>query len=140
MLAYPWVGYRTCHVDQDSRLVLRFMNAAADDVPDSATLPTICRDVGIQRHPAFRTCRVARDGQHRDAHAIKGTLGALSAGTTVVVIGTRGLGHVGVRILRALTSSTVIALELLHAGKITVRAMIVPELRVRWPPRSFGVR
>lgn len=44
-------------------------------------------------------------------HAIKGALGVLGAGTFTVVIGTGGLGHVGIQILRALTSSTVIALD-----------------------------
>jgi alcohol dehydrogenase, propanol-preferring len=35
----------------------------------------------------------------------------LGAGTFAVVIGTGGLGHVGIQILRALTSATVIALD-----------------------------
>ncbi len=45
-------------------------------------------------------------------HAIKSALGVLGAGTTAVVIGTGGLGHVGIQILRALTSATVIALDI----------------------------
>ncbi len=44
-------------------------------------------------------------------HAIKSALGSLGAGTTAVVIGTGGLGHVGIQILRALTSTMVIAVD-----------------------------
>lgn len=45
-------------------------------------------------------------------HAIKSALGALGAGTTAVVIGSGGLGHVGIQLLRALTSATVIAVDI----------------------------
>jgi alcohol dehydrogenase, propanol-preferring len=45
-------------------------------------------------------------------HAIKSALGVLGAGTTAVVIGTGGLGHVGIQILRALTTTMVIALDI----------------------------
>lgn len=44
-------------------------------------------------------------------HAIKASLSKLGPGSTAVVIGTGGLGHVAVQILRALTSATVIALD-----------------------------
>lgn len=44
-------------------------------------------------------------------HAIKGALSRLGAGTTAVVIGTGGLGHVGIQILRAITGATVVALD-----------------------------
>jgi len=44
-------------------------------------------------------------------HAIKGSLAKLGPGSTAVVIGTGGLGHVAVQILRAMTSATVIALD-----------------------------
>ncbi|MTE23036.1 NAD(P)-dependent alcohol dehydrogenase [Microbacterium sp. ZXX196] len=44
-------------------------------------------------------------------HAIKGSLDKLVAGSTAVVIGTGGLGHVAIQILRALTPATVIALD-----------------------------
>jgi propanol-preferring alcohol dehydrogenase len=54
-------------------------------------------------------------------HAIKASLGKLGPGSTAVVIGTGGLGHVAVQILRALTSATVIALDVndekLHLAK-----------------------
>ncbi|MDY7102302.1 MAG: NAD(P)-dependent alcohol dehydrogenase [Actinomycetota bacterium] len=44
-------------------------------------------------------------------HAIKGSLPKLVAGSTAVVIGVGGLGHVGVQLLRALTPATVIAMD-----------------------------
>ena len=44
-------------------------------------------------------------------HAIKNALPHLGAGSTAVVIGTGGLGHVGIQILRAITGATVIALD-----------------------------
>ncbi|WP_285723968.1 NAD(P)-dependent alcohol dehydrogenase [Psychromicrobium xiongbiense] len=44
-------------------------------------------------------------------HAIKGSLPKLGAGTFAVVIGTGGLGHVAIQILRALSGATVIALD-----------------------------
>ena len=44
-------------------------------------------------------------------HAIKLALPKLGAGSTAVVIGTGGLGHVGIQILRAITGATVIALD-----------------------------
>lgn len=44
-------------------------------------------------------------------HAIKTSLPKLGAGTSAVVIGTGGLGHVGIQILRALSGATVIALD-----------------------------
>jgi propanol-preferring alcohol dehydrogenase len=44
-------------------------------------------------------------------HAIKGSLSKLGPGSTAVVIGAGGLGHVAVQILRTLTPATVIALD-----------------------------
>jgi len=44
-------------------------------------------------------------------HAIKRSLPKLGAGSTAVVIGTGGLGHVGIQIIRALSGATVIALD-----------------------------
>ncbi|WP_320774665.1 NAD(P)-dependent alcohol dehydrogenase [Streptomyces sp. CRN 30] len=44
-------------------------------------------------------------------HAIKRSLPRLGAGSTAVVIGTGGLGHVGIQLLRAMTSARVIALD-----------------------------
>lgn len=48
-------------------------------------------------------------------HAIKNSLPKLGAGSTAVVIGTGGLGHVGIQILRALSGATVIALDVTEA-------------------------
>jgi alcohol dehydrogenase, propanol-preferring len=45
-------------------------------------------------------------------HAIKAALPKLGAGTFAVVIGTGGLGHVGIQILRALSGAQVIALDI----------------------------
>lgn len=45
-------------------------------------------------------------------HAIKPSLSRLSPGTTALVIGVGGLGHVGVQLLRALTQATVITVDL----------------------------
>lgn len=44
-------------------------------------------------------------------HAIKSAFWKLGAGSTAVVIGAGGLGHVGIQILRAITGATVIALD-----------------------------
>ena len=44
-------------------------------------------------------------------HAIKASLTKLGPGSTAVVIGAGGLGHVAIQILRALTAATVIALD-----------------------------
>jgi propanol-preferring alcohol dehydrogenase len=45
-------------------------------------------------------------------HAIVSSLHALPAGSTAVVIGAGGLGHVGIQILRAITGATVVALDI----------------------------
>lgn len=44
-------------------------------------------------------------------HAIKGSLGKLGAGSTAVVVGTGGLGHMGIQILKVLCGAQVIALD-----------------------------
>lgn len=44
-------------------------------------------------------------------HAIKRSLPKLTPGTTAVVIGTGGLGHVAIQLLRAMTAARVIALD-----------------------------
>lgn len=48
-------------------------------------------------------------------HAIKKSIPKLTAGSTALVIGVGGLGHVAVQILRQLTGSTVIATDLTEA-------------------------
>ncbi len=45
-------------------------------------------------------------------HAIQSSRDKLVAGSTAVVIGAGGLGHVGIQILRAVTSATIIALDI----------------------------
>jgi propanol-preferring alcohol dehydrogenase len=45
-------------------------------------------------------------------HAIKRSLGKLVPGSTAVVIGTGGLGHVAIQLLRAMTPARVIALDI----------------------------
>jgi propanol-preferring alcohol dehydrogenase len=45
-------------------------------------------------------------------HAIVSSLGSLPAGSTALVIGVGGLGHVGIQILRAITGATVVALDI----------------------------
>jgi propanol-preferring alcohol dehydrogenase len=45
-------------------------------------------------------------------HAIKNSMSRLGAGSTAVVIGTGGLGHIGIQILRAITGARVIALDI----------------------------
>ena len=45
-------------------------------------------------------------------HAIMSSRDKLVAGSTAVVIGTGGLGHVGIQLLRAISSATVIALDI----------------------------
>lgn len=45
-------------------------------------------------------------------HAIKGELDLLRPGSTAVVIGAGGLGHVGIQILKAITAARVIALDI----------------------------
>ena len=44
-------------------------------------------------------------------HAIKSALPKLGAGTTAVVLGAGGLGHVGIQILAALTGARIVALD-----------------------------
>ncbi|WP_025273198.1 NAD(P)-dependent alcohol dehydrogenase [Haloglycomyces albus] len=44
-------------------------------------------------------------------HAIKASLPKLVPGSTAVVIGTGGLGHVGIQLLRAMTSARVVAMD-----------------------------
>jgi propanol-preferring alcohol dehydrogenase len=56
-------------------------------------------------------------------HAIKGSLPKLGAGSTAVVIGAGGLGHVAIQILRALSGATVIALDVTEAKLDLARAV-----------------
>ncbi|MDT0308261.1 NAD(P)-dependent alcohol dehydrogenase [Streptomyces sp. DSM 44917] len=56
-------------------------------------------------------------------HAIKRSLPKLTPGTTAVVIGVGGLGHVAVQLLRALTPSRVIALDVAEDKLALARAV-----------------
>ncbi|MEU5880161.1 NAD(P)-dependent alcohol dehydrogenase [Spirillospora sp. NPDC047279] len=65
-------------------------------------------------------------------HAIKGSLSKLVPGSTAVVIGTGGLGHVAVQLLRALTPARVIALDvsaekLELAGKVGAHETVLSD-------------
>lgn len=48
-------------------------------------------------------------------HAIKNSLAKLGAGSTAVVIGAGGLGHMGIQLLAALTGTTIVALDVSEA-------------------------
>jgi propanol-preferring alcohol dehydrogenase len=52
-------------------------------------------------------------------HAIKPSLAKLVPGSVAVVIGTGGLGHIGIQILRAMSSATVVALDV-NEDKLTL--------------------
>lgn len=56
-------------------------------------------------------------------HAIKSALPALVPGSTAVVIGTGGLGHVAIQLLRALTSARVVAMDV-SADKLELAAKV----------------
>lgn len=45
-------------------------------------------------------------------HAVKPSISRLTPGTTALVIGVGGLGHVGVQLLKALTQATIIAVDI----------------------------
>ncbi len=65
-------------------------------------------------------------------HSIKHSLAQLPAGSTAVVIGTGGLGHVAIQILRAITSATVIALDvndekLAHAREVGAHHTVISD-------------
>ncbi|MFF0185110.1 NAD(P)-dependent alcohol dehydrogenase [Streptomyces sp. NPDC005244] len=56
-------------------------------------------------------------------HAIKRSLPKLTPGSTAVVIGTGGLGHVAIQLLRAMTSARVIALDVSEDKLALARAV-----------------
>lgn len=56
-------------------------------------------------------------------HAIRRSLDKLGDGSTVVVVGIGGLGHLGVQILRALTTSTIVAVDVDPAKLDLARAL-----------------
>ena len=50
-------------------------------------------------------------------HAIKGSLAKLGAGSTAVVVGVGGLGHVGIQLIKALSAARVVAFDV-DRGKL----------------------
>ncbi|NEE50130.1 NAD(P)-dependent alcohol dehydrogenase, partial [Streptomyces sp. SID8455] len=56
-------------------------------------------------------------------HAIKRSLPKLVPGATAVVIGTGGLGHVAIQLLRAMTAARVIALDVTEEKLDLARAV-----------------
>lgn len=56
-------------------------------------------------------------------HAIKGSLGKLVPGSTAVVIGAGGLGHMAIQILRALTPARVVAFDV-EASKLALASEV----------------
>ncbi|MFE6709278.1 NAD(P)-dependent alcohol dehydrogenase [Streptomyces sp. NPDC057695] len=56
-------------------------------------------------------------------HAVKRSLPKLVPGSTVVVIGTGGLGHVAIQILRAVTAARVVALDVTEEKLALARAV-----------------
>ncbi|MER5352698.1 NAD(P)-dependent alcohol dehydrogenase [Kitasatospora sp. NPDC002551] len=56
-------------------------------------------------------------------HAIKRSLGKLLPGSTAVVIGTGGLGHVAIQLLRAMTAARVVALDVTEEKLALARAV-----------------
>jgi propanol-preferring alcohol dehydrogenase len=56
-------------------------------------------------------------------HAIKNSLSRLGAGSTAVVIGTGGLGHIGIQILRAITGARVFALDVSEEKLVLAKEM-----------------
>lgn len=56
-------------------------------------------------------------------HAVKLSVPKLVAGTTAVVIGTGGLGHIGIQLLRAMTPARVVALDVAQEKLELARAV-----------------
>lgn len=73
-------------------------------------------------------------------HAIKGSLGKLGPGSTAVVIGAGGLGHVAIQILKALTPARVIALDVSEAKLQLARAVGADEVALSDAEAAVNVR
>lgn len=73
-------------------------------------------------------------------HAIKGSLGRLGAGSAAVVIGTGGLGHVAVQLLKALTPSRVIAVDISDAKLRLARDVGADDTVLSGPDAAPAVR
>jgi len=61
--------------------------------------------------PARKALRLLHECRTDPHHAIKSSLAKLYPGSTAVVIGAGGLGHVAIQTLRAITSAAVVALD-----------------------------
>jgi alcohol dehydrogenase, propanol-preferring len=70
-------------------------------------------------------------------HAVKRSLGVLVPGSTAVVIGVGGLGHMAVQILRALSPAQVIAVDNFPA-KLALASEVGAELTLARPRRRRG--
>ncbi len=66
-------------------------------------------------------------------HAIKRVAAQLRPGATVVVIGVGGIGRMAVQLLRALTKTRVVAVDVRDDA---LELALAPELRLRSPPRT----
>lgn len=73
-------------------------------------------------------------------HAIKGSLGKLGAGTSAVVIGTGGLGHVAVQFLKALTPARVIAVDVSDAKLQLAKDVGAHDAVLSGPDAVGGIR
>jgi propanol-preferring alcohol dehydrogenase len=73
-------------------------------------------------------------------HAIKRALPRLVPGSTAVVIGAGGLGHVGIQLLRALSPARVIALDVSEEKLALARAVGAHETIVSGPAAAAAVR
>lgn len=73
-------------------------------------------------------------------HAIKNALPKLVPGSTAVVIGVGGLGHVGVQIIRAISQARVIALDLSDEKLALAREVGAHDIVVSGPDAAERVR
>jgi propanol-preferring alcohol dehydrogenase len=73
-------------------------------------------------------------------HAIKASLSKLVPGSTAVVIGAGGLGHVAIQILRAITSATVIALDVDEKKLALAREVGAHETILSGPDAASAIR
>jgi len=73
-------------------------------------------------------------------HAIRRTAGRLVPGTTAVVIGAGGLGHLAIQLLRALTAARVVALDVNPDKLDLARAVGAHEVLLSDPDSAVRVR
>ena len=73
-------------------------------------------------------------------HAIKNSLPKLVAGSTAVVIGTGGLGHVAIQLLRAMTPARVVALDVTEEKLALARTVGAHETLLSDPNAAGALR